>query len=85
MQRAVNVGAIIKTAVSRKTDFLVVGRQYNGPGGTATVSNKEEKARAILAEGKSRLRLLSEREFLHLLQGALRQPPSECPNTAAVK
>lgn len=85
MQRAVNVGAIIKTAVSRKTDFLVVGRQYNGPGGTATVSNKEEKARAILAEGKSRLRLLSEREFLHLLQGALRQPPSERPNTAAVK
>ena len=85
MQRAVNVGAIIKTAVSRKTDFLVVGRQYNGPGGTATVSNKEEKARAILAEGKSRLRLLSEREFLHLLQGALRQPPSERPNSAAVK
>ena len=85
MQRAVNVGAIIKTAVSRKTDFLVVGRQYNGPGGTATVSNKEEKARAILAEGKSRLRLLSEREFLHLLQGALRQPPSERQNSAAVK
>ncbi|MFQ8927743.1 MAG: hypothetical protein ACLR53_06905 [Evtepia gabavorous] len=50
MQRAVNVGAVIKTAVSRKTDFLVVGRQYDGPGGTATVSNKEEKARAILAE-----------------------------------
>ena len=43
MQRAVNVGAIIKTAVSRKTDFLVVGRQYNGPGGTATVSNKGGK------------------------------------------
>ena len=85
MQRAVNVGAIIKTAVSRKTDFLVVGRQYNGPGGTATVSNKEEKARAILAEGKSRLRLLSEREVLHRRQGALRQPPSERPNTAAVK
>lgn len=38
MQRAVNVGAVIKTAVSRKTDFLVVGRQYDGPGGTATVS-----------------------------------------------
>ena len=85
MQRAVNVGAIIKTAVSRKTDFLVVGRQYNGPGGPATVSNEADKARAILAEGTCRLRLLSEREVLHLLQGALRQPPSERPNTAAVK
>lgn len=85
MQRAVNVGAVIKTAVSRKTDFLVVGRQYDGPGGTATVSNKEEKARAILAEGKSHLRLLSESEFLRLLQGTVRQPAPQPRSTAAAK
>ena len=81
MQRAVNVGAVIKTAVSRKTDFLVVGRQYDGPGGAATVSNKEEKARAILAEGKSHLRLLSESEFLRLLQGTVRQPDGTLAGT----
>ena len=85
MQRAVNVGAVIKTAVSRKTDFLVVGRQYDGPGGAATVSNKEEKARAILAEGKSHLRLLSESEFLRLLQGTVRQPAPQPRSTAAAK
>lgn len=68
----------------RPTSWLWAG-STTAPAGTATVSNKEEKARAILAEGKSRLRLLSEREFLHLLQGALRQPPSERQNSAAVK
>ena len=53
MQRAVNVGAVIKTAVSRKTDFLVVGRQFAGPDGVVIHSNKEEKARTILAEGQN--------------------------------
>ena len=68
MQRAVNVGAVLRSSVSRRTDFLVVGHQYDGPDGQATISNKEEKARAILAEGKSKLRLLDENEFFHLLQ-----------------
>lgn len=85
MQRAVNVGAVIKTAVSRKTDFLVVGRQYDGPGGTATVSNKEEKARAILAEGKSNLCLLTEAEFFRLLQGSLHHTLPAEPRAAATK
>ena len=70
MQRAVNVGAVLRSSVSRRTDFLVVGHQYDGPDGQATISNKEEKARAILAEGKSKLRLLDETEFFHLLQSA---------------
>lgn len=74
MQRAVNVGGILRTTVSRKTDFLVVGRQFDGPDGTATVSNKERRAREILAEGKSKLRLLEEAEFFRLLQGSL--PPA---------
>lgn len=85
MQRAVNVGAVIKTAVSRKTDFLVVGRQYDGPGGTATVSNKEEKAKAILAEGKSNLCLLTEAEFFRLLQGSLHHTLPAEPRAAATK
>ena len=70
MQRAVNVGAVLRSSVSRRTDFLVVGHQYDGPDGQAPISNKEEKARAILAEGKSKLRLLDETEFFHLLQAA---------------
>ena len=85
MQRAVNVGAVIKTAVSRKTDFLVVGRQFNGPGGAVTVSNKEERARAILAEGKSNLRILTEAEFSRLLQGSLQAGSVRGRQSVAVK
>lgn len=85
MQRAVNVGALIKTSVSQKTDFLVVGRQFAGPGGAVTVSNKEEKARAILAEGKTRLRLLSEPEFFRLLQGSLQTKAPRKERAAAAK
>ena len=85
MQRAVNVGAVIKTAVSRRTDFLVIGRQYNGPDGQATVSNKERKARAIIAEGKSSLTLLSEREFVRLLQSSVRQPAAASRRATASK
>lgn len=85
MQRAVNVGAVIKTAVSRRTDFLVIGRQYNGPDGQATMSNKELKARAIIAEGKSSLTLLSEREFVRLLQSSVRQPAAASRRATASK
>lgn len=85
MQRAVNVGAVIKTAVSHKTDFLVVGRQFDGPGGTVTVSNKEEKARAILAEGTTNLRILSEAEFSRLLQGSLQPASTQSRPSMAAK
>ncbi len=85
MQRAVNVGAVIKTAVSRKTDFLVVGRQFAGPGGTETHSNKEEKARAILAEGKTNLRILNEAEFSRLLQGSLSPAAPQSRRSMAAK
>lgn len=85
MQRAVNVGAVIKTAVSRRTDFLIVGRQYDGPDGQASVSNKELKARAIIDEGKSSLRLLSEGEFFRLLQSSVRQSAPAAGRVSAAK
>lgn len=85
MQRAVNVGAVIKTAVSRKTDFLVVGRQYDGPDGQSTVSNKEARAKAIIDEGKSNLRLLNESEFFRLLQSPVYRPIQATERPAAVK
>ncbi len=86
MQRAVNVGAVIKTAVSRKTDFLVVGRQYDGPGGTDTVSNKEEKARAILAEGSPTSAFSrKQNSFFVFLQGSLHHTLPAEPRAAATK
>ena len=71
-----NVGAVLPSSVSRRTDFLVVGHQYDGPDGQATISNKEEKARAILAEGKSKLRLLGQKPSSSIFSNP---PPPAAP------
>lgn len=63
MQQAVNTGAVLKSSVSRKTDFLVVGQQNRSP----HPSGKEEKARALLAAGSSSIQIISETEFFRLL------------------
>ncbi len=72
MQRAVNVGAVIKTAVSRKTDFLVVGRQFAGPDGVV-IPQQQGRRRPVPSwpRGKTNLRILNEAEFSRLLQGSL--------------
>lgn len=51
MQMAVNSGAIVKTAVSKKTNFLVVGRQDIALVGEDGLSTKEEKAYALNRDG----------------------------------
>lgn len=65
-QMAANVGAVVKTDVSRKTDFLVVGQQDLSLVGSSGISVKEKKARELNNSGKGNIQLLSEQEFVKL-------------------
>ncbi len=67
MQMAANVGAILKSSVSRKTDYLVVGQQDILLVGTDGLSSKHEKAIEINQSGKGKVVMLNETEFLTLL------------------
>lgn len=67
MQRAVNAGAQVKSSVSGKTDYLVVGRQDLTLVGQDGMSSKEEKAQALNQSGKAHIKVISEHEFLALL------------------
>ena len=68
MQMAVNAGAVIKSSVSSKTDYLVVGKQDIALVGEDGLSTKEEKAYALNESGKGHVQFLNESEFLELLR-----------------
>lgn len=68
MQLAADAGALIKSAVSRKTDYLVVGKQDISLVGDDGLSSKEEKAYALNEEGKADIKIIREEEFLRLLR-----------------
>ena len=65
-QMAVDVGAIVKTQVSGKTDFLVVGRQDPALVGSSGLSGKERRVQEMNASGKWHVRVLTEQEFMKL-------------------
>ena len=66
MQLAVDCGATLKTDVSGKTHYLVVGKQDKTLVGDDGMSSKEEKAHKINQAGKSHIEILSEQEFVQL-------------------
>lgn len=66
MQRIVDVGGIVKSGVSKKTDYLVVGVQDKKLVGDDGMSSKEEKAYAFKEEGYD-IKILNENDFLTLL------------------
>ena len=66
MQAAVNVGAILKSGVSTKTDILVVGNQDKRIVGDDGLSSKEEKAYKLIEEGYN-IKVINEDEFIRLL------------------
>ena len=68
MQHAVNAGAVLKTGVSKNTDFLVVGQQDVSIVGADGMSSKEEKAHALNESGKGHIQIISEKEFLDLVK-----------------
>ena len=65
-QIAVNAGAIIKSGVSRKTDYLVVGVQDKAIVGEDGLSSKEEKAYELNEAGAANIVFLNEEQFLEL-------------------
>ncbi|WP_147535239.1 exonuclease domain-containing protein [Bacillus marasmi] len=67
MQKAVDAGGIIKSGVSRKTDFLVVGRQDKTLVGAKGISTKEEKAYSLIEKGFE-IKIINEMEFFQLLE-----------------
>lgn len=68
MQLAVNVGAIVKTSVTSKTSYLVVGDQDLARVGDDGMSSKEEKAHALNNSGKAQIQIISESIFLELVK-----------------
>lgn len=63
---AADHGAIVKSSVSKKTDFLIVGKQDVSIVGDDGMSNKEEKAYALNADGAS-IVFLSETDFFNII------------------
>ena len=58
---ATDVGAIVRSTVTGKTDYLVLG--------DGDTSRQEDKADDLFLEGNTLLQVICEREFMNLLQG----------------
>lgn len=67
-QMATDVGAIVRSSISSKTDYLVVGNQDPTLVGDGGMSGKEEKAHELNALGKASIQLIDEQEFMSLLE-----------------
>lgn len=71
MQIVADVGANLKSSVSRKTDYLVVGE----PDANYTDENgkmqKERTAIELNESGKAHIRIINEEEFRRLLEGGV--------------
>lgn len=67
MQMAVNAGALLRTSISRKTDYLVVGKQDISIVGVDGMSGKEEQAHELNESGKGFVQIINESDFLSLV------------------
>lgn len=67
MQAAVDAGATLWDRVTLKTDYLVEGKQDVTIVGPEGLSQKQIKARQYIAEGKKEIIILSENEFMQLI------------------
>ena len=64
------LGASVKSSVSRHTDYLVVGMQDAALVGAKGCSTKEQKAVQLNESGKAEIKVLDEPQFMALLAGA---------------
>ena len=71
VQMAVDVGASVKSGISSKTDYLVVGVQDSAIVGSGGQSGKEEKAHELNALGKASIEIIREDEFMSLIKGGV--------------
>lgn len=73
-QLAVNAGAVVKTSVSKKTDFLVVGKQDVAYVGESGMSSKERKACELNETGAANIQIINEEAFYGLLNASAGEP-----------
>ncbi|PKG25645.1 exonuclease domain-containing protein [Niallia nealsonii] len=66
MQKTVDVGGVIKSGVSSKTNYVVVGAQDPKLVGTAGISTKEKKAKELKDKGIN-IEIIHEETFIKLL------------------
>ncbi len=66
MQTVVNLGGILKSGVSKSTDYLIVGTQDKTIVGEDGLSSKEEKAYELLGKGFD-IKIITEDEFYDLI------------------
>lgn len=66
MQRVVNLGGMVKSGISGKTDYLVVGTQDKSVVGENGTSTKEAKAYSLIEQGKE-INIINEHTFLKLI------------------
>lgn len=66
MQSLVDLGGVVKSGVSGKTDYVVVGQQDKTIVGVDGRSTKEKKALELIEKGKE-IKIIDENEFLKLL------------------
>jgi DNA polymerase-3 subunit epsilon len=67
MQKAIDLGALVKSGVSSKTDYLLVGRQDISLVGEDGLSSKEEKAYALNEKGHT-IQIIKEDIFIELIK-----------------
>ena len=67
MQLAVDHGAIVKSSVSRKTNYLIVGRQDKSIVGEDGMSTKEERAYELNNSGAAEIKIISEDDFFKMV------------------
>lgn len=69
IQAAVNLGASVRSAVSRRTNYLVVGTQDRELVGEGGMSTKELKAADYNEMGFAHIEIINEARFRSILQG----------------
>ncbi|WP_071394295.1 exonuclease domain-containing protein [Bacillus tuaregi] len=67
MQRVVDRGGLVKSGVSKKTNYLVVGQQDKTLVGSSGISSKEKKAYDLMEQGMDII-IIREAEFLSLIE-----------------
>lgn len=67
MQKVVDAGGVVKSSVSTKTNYLIVGKQDKKIVGEDGLSTKEEKAYALIAKGID-IKILNEEQFLSIFK-----------------
>lgn len=66
MQQVIDLGGFIKTGVTTKTDYVIVGKQDKSVVDESGMSNKEKKAYLLIEQGYN-IKILNEFDFIRLL------------------